>query len=131
MIYFHYGSFRNREHFYLFYVAKHLRSEYPVLLSYNRFVELERKVMISFALFLTLICFDRGTSITFIDSTKIAVCKNKREIEYSRHRSGVNFLITLPDRLAAYHFFEKKPAIYHYISHIKSLYLSSILRMNQ
>ena len=78
MICFHCGSFRNLKHFYLFYVAKYLQSEFPNLLSYNRFVKIERKVMIPFALFLKLICFGQCTGITFIDSTKIAVCKNKR-----------------------------------------------------
>ncbi|MDR2388203.1 MAG: hypothetical protein LBD89_00240 [Tannerellaceae bacterium] len=29
MICFHYGSFRNLKHFYLFYVVKHLQSEFP------------------------------------------------------------------------------------------------------
>jgi hypothetical protein len=58
--------------------GKHLRKEFPNMLSYNRFVELERKVMIPFVLFLKLICFGKCTGITFIDSTKIAVCKNKR-----------------------------------------------------
>jgi hypothetical protein len=61
MIGFHYGSFRNLKHFYLFYVAKHLQSEFHNLLSYNRFVEIERKVMIPFALFFKLICFGECT----------------------------------------------------------------------
>jgi hypothetical protein len=78
MICFHCGSFRNLKHFYLFYVAKHLQGEFPNLLSYNRFVELERKVMIPFALFLKLICFGGCTGTAFIDSSKMAVCKNKR-----------------------------------------------------
>ena len=78
MVCFHYGNFRNLKHFYLFYVAKHLQGEFPKLLSYNRFVELEKKVLIPFALFLKLICFGQCTGITFIDSTKMAVCKNKR-----------------------------------------------------
>ncbi|MDR1055809.1 MAG: transposase [Prevotellaceae bacterium] len=34
--------------------------------------------MIPFALFLKLVCFGECTGITFIDSAKIAVCKNKR-----------------------------------------------------
>jgi hypothetical protein len=34
--------------------------------------------MIHFVLFLKLICFGECTGITFIDSTKMAVCKNKR-----------------------------------------------------
>jgi hypothetical protein len=78
MICFHCGCFRNLKHFYLFYAGKHLRNEFPDQLSYTRSVEIERKVMIPFALFLKLICFGECTGITFIDSTKIAVCKNRR-----------------------------------------------------
>jgi hypothetical protein len=78
MICFHYGCFRNLKHFYLFYVAEHLKNEFHNPLSYNRFVELQRKVLIPLALFLKLICFGECTGITFIDSTKMAVCKNKR-----------------------------------------------------
>jgi hypothetical protein len=37
--------------------------------------------------------------------------KNICEIEHSRHRSPVNFLINLFAGLAAYSFFEKNPAI--------------------
>lgn len=78
MICFHFGCFKNLKHFYLFYVAKHLSGDFPNLVSYNRFVELERKVIIPFALFLKLTCFGQCTGITFIDSTKLAVCHNKR-----------------------------------------------------
>jgi hypothetical protein len=87
MICFHYGSFRNLKHFYLFYVAKHLQSEFPNLLSYNRFVELERKVMLPFALFLKLICFRQCTGITFIDSTKCE--KHMLKFFNSLHRTQV------------------------------------------
>jgi hypothetical protein len=37
--------------------------------------------------------------------------KNICEIEHSRHRSPVNFLINLFAGLAAYSFFEKEPSI--------------------
>jgi hypothetical protein len=37
--------------------------------------------------------------------------KNICEIEHSRHRSPVNFLINLFTGLATYSFFEKKPVI--------------------
>jgi hypothetical protein len=67
MICFHCGSFRNLKHFHLFYVAEHLQSEFPGLLSYSCFVELERKVMIPFALFLKLICFGECTGITYYE----------------------------------------------------------------
>lgn len=78
LLYFHFGSFRNFKHYYIFYVGEHLRSEFPEQLSYNRFIQLEHKVMIPLLMFLKLICFGKCTGITFVDSTKISVCKDKR-----------------------------------------------------
>lgn len=75
---FHFGSFRNFKHYYLYYVGIHLKDEFPNLLSYSRFVQLQHRTFIPFVLFLKLICFGESTGITFIDSTKIAVCHNKR-----------------------------------------------------
>jgi hypothetical protein len=78
MICFHYGQFRNFKHFYLYYVAVHLKGEFPNIVSYNRFVELERKVAMALVLFIKMCCTGSCTGIAFIDSTKIAVCNNKR-----------------------------------------------------
>ena len=75
---FHFGTFRNFKHYYLFYVQRHLQKEFPKQLSYNRFVEVEHKVMIPMILFLRMACLGQCTGITFVDSTKIAVCGNKR-----------------------------------------------------
>ncbi|KAA6308388.1 hypothetical protein EZS27_039935, partial [termite gut metagenome] len=75
---FHFGTFRNFKHYYLFYVQKHLSKEFPNLVSYNRFVELQSKVFIPFVLFLKLICFGQCTGITYVDSTCLRVCHNKR-----------------------------------------------------
>jgi hypothetical protein len=75
---FHFGSFHNFKHYYLFHVKEHLRKEFPKQLSYNRFIEIEHRVAIPMVLFLKLICFGECTGITFVDSTKIAVCHNKR-----------------------------------------------------
>ncbi|KAA6316953.1 hypothetical protein EZS27_032817 [termite gut metagenome] len=65
LIGFHFGTFRNFKHYYLFYVQKHLTGEFPGLVSYNRFVELQSKVFIQFVLFLKLICFGECTGITY------------------------------------------------------------------
>jgi hypothetical protein len=78
MLCFHFGSFRNFKHYYLHYVCQHLKSEFPQPLSYNRFIQVEHRVMIPVMMFLKLICFGECTGITFVDSTKIAVCHNKR-----------------------------------------------------
>jgi len=37
---FHLSGIRTFKHFYIFYVQKHLKQEYPNTVSYNRFVEL-------------------------------------------------------------------------------------------
>jgi Transposase DDE domain. len=78
LIGFHFGSFRNFKHYYLFYIGEHLHKEFPNQLSYNRFIQLEHRLFTPFVLFLKLICFGECTGITFVDSTKIAICNNKR-----------------------------------------------------
>ena len=75
---FHFGSFKNFKHYYLFFIGEYLKKEFPNQLSYNRFIQVEHKVLIPMVLFLKLICFGECTGITFVDSTKIAVCHNKR-----------------------------------------------------
>ena len=78
LIYFHFNTFRNFKHYYLYYVKVHLHDLFPKQLSYNRFVELESRVAVEMILFLQLFCFGRCTGISFIDSTCIPVCHNKR-----------------------------------------------------
>ena len=78
LILFHFGSFRNLKHFYLFYVQKHLQNDFKNTVSYNRFVELSQKVCLPMTLFLKTCCLGDCTGISFIDSTPIRVCKNKR-----------------------------------------------------
>ncbi len=52
--------------------------EFPHLLSYSRFVEMESRVAVPMMMFLQLFCFGRCTGISFIDSTCVPVCHNKR-----------------------------------------------------
>ena len=77
LIFFHLGGFRNLKHFYLFYVKKHMNNDFPHTVSYNRFVELIRKVNMPMTLFLKTCCLGDCTGISFIDSTPIRACKNK------------------------------------------------------
>ena len=44
LLYFHFGSFRNFKHYYLFFIRGTLKSYFPNAVSYNRFVELESRV---------------------------------------------------------------------------------------
>jgi len=75
---FHFGTFKNFKHYYLHYIGVHLKNEFPKQLSYNRFVQIEHRVFMPMMLFLNTVCFGKCTGITFVDSTKIAVCNNKR-----------------------------------------------------
>lgn len=75
---FHLSGFRCFKHFYIFYVQKHLQQEFPNTVSYNRFVELMQSVIMPMTMFAKTCCLGSCTGISFIDSTPIRVCKNKR-----------------------------------------------------
>jgi hypothetical protein len=75
---FHLSGFRCFKHFYLFYVQRHMPGEFPQTVSYNRFVELSQSVLLPMSIFLKTCCLGRCTGISFVDSTPIRVCHNKR-----------------------------------------------------
>ena len=78
LIAFHLGNYRNLKHFYLFYVKVHLQNEFPQTVSYNRFVELQQKAMLPLVMFLKIMKLGECSGVSFVDSTPIRVCKNKR-----------------------------------------------------
>ena len=78
MILFHLGQFRNMKYFYQGYIVKHLASHFPNTVSYNRFVELMKQSVLPMTILLKTYCFGESTGISFIDSTPLRVCKNKR-----------------------------------------------------
>ncbi len=75
---FHLSGFRTFKHFYVFYVQKHMQSEFPQTVSYNRFVELMQSSLMPMTIFAKTCCLGKCTGISFVDSTPIRVCKNKR-----------------------------------------------------
>lgn len=75
---FHLSGIRTFKHFYLFYVQKHLQTEFPETVSYNRFVELMQANILPLTLYMKTSCLGNCTGISFIDSTPIRVCKKKR-----------------------------------------------------
>ena len=78
LLYFHFGTFRNFKHYYLFFIKVTMKSYFPKAVSYNRFVELESRVFFQLMFFLNLGAFGKCTGITFVDSTMIPVCHNPR-----------------------------------------------------
>lgn len=78
LILFHTGQFTNFKSFYCYYVRPHLKDCFPSLLSYNRFVELIPRVAVPMMLFLKTKCLGKCSGISFIDSTHLKVCHNRR-----------------------------------------------------
>lgn len=77
VIHFHQSSYRNFKSYYTKHVMTCLKSEFPNLVSYNRFVELMPRVLVPLCVYLHT---RKGqvTGISFIDSTPLCVCHNKR-----------------------------------------------------
>ena len=78
MILFHDSNYRCLKHLYQEQVCKHLRHLFPKVVSYNRFVELEREVAVPLALFIKKVLLGKCTGISFVDSTPLRVCRNQR-----------------------------------------------------
>ena len=55
----------------------HLTDEFPDLLSYNRFVQVMPRIVVALCAYLQH-CYDTCTGLSFVDSTAIAVCHNRR-----------------------------------------------------
>jgi hypothetical protein len=79
VIYFHLMRYRDFKHYYLFHVCRHMTSEFPNLVSYNRFVELSYIHLFPLVAFLRTQCLGQCTGISFIDSTPLRACHIKRE----------------------------------------------------
>lgn len=75
---FHLSGHRTFKHFYLYYVQKQLQKEFPVTVSYNRFVELMQADILPLTLYLKTSCPGRCTGYFFYWFYSIRACKNKR-----------------------------------------------------
>ena len=78
VILFHSSGFRCLKHFYKEYVCVHLRHLFPNVVSYNRFVELQKTIAIPLAIFIKKVLLGKCTGISFVDSTPLRVCRTQR-----------------------------------------------------
>jgi hypothetical protein len=74
--------YRDFKTYYTQFVQVYLRAEFPKLVSYSRFVELIPSVLVPLCAYLQS-CYGECTGISFIDSTPLTVCHNRR---IGRHR---------------------------------------------
>ena len=77
VIHFHQSHYRDFKAFYTQHVQVYLRSEFPGLVSYNRFVEFMPSVLIPLCAYLRY-CQGTCTGISFVDSTDLSVCHTRR-----------------------------------------------------
>jgi hypothetical protein len=82
LIWFHHAHYRTFKAYYIEHVQTHLRSEFPTLVSYQRFVELMPRVLLPLTAYLHT-QLGACSGISFIDSTPLAVCRTAR---IRRHR---------------------------------------------
>ncbi len=83
LIHFHRSHCRDFKAYYTQHVCEHMRSEFPALVSYTRFVELMPSALPAMCIYLR-VRFGQKTGVAFIDSTPLSVCHNRRIV---RHRN--------------------------------------------
>ena len=77
LIGFHLSGYRTFKDYYTGHVLAHQRSDFPKLVSYSRFVELQQQALVPLCAYLRT-RFGPCTGISFVDATKISVCHNRR-----------------------------------------------------
>ncbi len=82
LIHFHQSHYKDFKNYYLGHVHQHLRSEFPTLLSYTRFLGVMSSVLVPLCSYFTH-CLGKPTGIAFVDATSIKVCHN---IRIPRHK---------------------------------------------
>ena len=82
LIAFHQSNYRTLKHFYEKHVCVYWCAEFPNLVSYTRFVQLQQEVLTLLTLYLST-RLGTCSGISFVDSTSLPVCHNRR---ISKHR---------------------------------------------
>jgi transposase len=77
LIVFHQSQYRTFKAFYLLYLSRHARGEFPSLVSYTRFVALIPQAFMPLCVYLQS-RYGENTGISFMDSTTWVVCHNRR-----------------------------------------------------
>ena len=81
MIAFHNSGFRCLKHF-CQHVCDHMRHLFPEVVSYNRFVELQKVAVVKLVVFVKTVLMGKCTGISFIDSTPLRVCRRQRILQH-------------------------------------------------
>jgi len=77
-IFFHLSNHRTFKWYYKNLVSTSLREYFPRLVSYNRFIEVMQGLIVPLTLYLMKYCLGKCSGISFLDSTTLSVCHNRR-----------------------------------------------------
>jgi len=77
-IFYHLQGSKCFKYYYRYFVEEHLKSYFPGLVSYNRFVQLKPRLLLYLFIFILAYRLGRQTGIYYIDSGKLVVCHNLR-----------------------------------------------------
>lgn len=78
VVYFHISGYRNFKDYYIKHIQKYHMDAFPNLVSYKRFNALMPRTLLPLMVFMKSKRCGTPTGISFVDSTTIAVCHNKR-----------------------------------------------------
>lgn len=78
LIYYQLYGMEDFKHFYFNVLVRHHKKDFPDLISYSRFVQLIPRALMPLLLFLNNTRMGKVSGISFIDSTSLKVCHNKR-----------------------------------------------------
>ena len=78
VIYFHLSNHRTFKWYYLEYIRGTMKEYFPQALSYNRFVEVMQGAIVPLTVYLMKFRFGKCSGISFLDSTTLDVCHNRR-----------------------------------------------------
>lgn len=78
-VYYHVSGYKNFKAYYVNHVRIYMMYDFEELVSYNRFVELQKNAIPVLALFLKIYGITaENTGVSYIDSFSLAVCNNRR-----------------------------------------------------
>lgn len=78
IVYFHMSGYRNFKDFYKKHILTFHIQTFPDLVSYSRFIELIPRTLLPLSAFMKMQRRGKSTGITFVDSTTMDVCHNRR-----------------------------------------------------
>ena len=78
VVFFHLSNHKTFKWYYKNYICGDLKDYFPELLSYNRFVEVMQGLIVPLTVYLIKFKFGKCSGISFLDSTTLDVCHNRR-----------------------------------------------------